>query len=58
MSGAGPASTDVEDIRDQVYALNESVQRQLEEADRRYMKLQEQHKKEKKQWSQRLQSLE
>ena len=39
MPGAGPAGTDPESIRDQVHALNESVQRQLEEADRRYMEL-------------------
>ena len=42
----------MEDIRDQVYALNESVQRQLKEADRKYMELQDQHKKEKEQWNQ------
>ena len=54
MSRVGPNSTDVEDIRDRVHALNESVQRQLEEADKRYIELQEWHKKEKEQWTQQL----
>ena len=39
MSRARLASADVEDIRDQVHALSELVQRQLEEVDRRYMEL-------------------
>ena len=52
VSRAGPAGTNVEDIHDRVHALNESVQSQLEEANRRYMDLQEQHKKDKEQWMQ------
>ena len=40
MSRVGLAGTDVEDIHDRVHALNELVQKQLEEADRRLMKLQ------------------
>ena len=34
VSGAGPVGIDPESIRNQVHALNKSVQRQLEEADR------------------------
>ena len=41
MSGAGLTGIDVEDICDQVHALNESVQKQLEEVDMRYMELHE-----------------
>ena len=37
--GARSAEIDLESIRDQVNALNELVQRQLEEVDRRYMEL-------------------
>ena len=33
MFGAGPTSIDVDEICDRVHTLNESVQRQLEEAD-------------------------
>ena len=47
MFRAGPAGIDPESIRDQVHALNESVQRQLEEANRRYMELYEFHKRDK-----------
>ena len=47
VSKVGAVETDAKDIRGQVYALNESVQRQLEEADRRYMELYECHKKDK-----------
>ena len=54
ISGARPVGTDVVDIRDQVYALNESVQKQLKEADRRYMELHERHEKEKEQWTQHM----
>ena len=43
--GAGPAGTNSESIRDQVYALNELVQRQLEEVDKRYMELYQCHKR-------------
>ena len=39
VSGVGPAGTEVEDIHDRVHTLNESVQRQLEEAVRRCMEL-------------------
>ena len=52
ISGARPVEIDMKDIRDQVYILNESVQRQLEEADRRYMELYERHKRDKEQWMQ------
>ena len=38
---AGLVRIDVEDILDWVHALNESVQKQLEELDRRYMELYE-----------------
>ena len=58
ISGVGLASIDVEDLRNRVHALNESVQRQLEEANRSYMELQEQHEREKKQLNQQLQSME
>ena len=56
MSGVGPARTSAKDIRDRVYALNESVQRQLEEADMTYMELYERHKRDKEQWMQQMQS--
>ena len=36
-----------EDIHDRLHALNESVQRQLKEADRRYMELYERHERDK-----------
>ena len=45
MSGVGLVETDLESIHDQVHAMNESVQRQLEEADRRYMELCEHHER-------------
>ena len=51
VSGAGPAGTDMEFIHDQVHALNKSVQRQLEEANRRYMELYERHERDKQQWT-------
>ena len=51
MSGAGSANTNVENICDQVHALNKSLQKQFEETDKRYMELQEQQEKEKEQWS-------
>ena len=38
---------DVEDIYDQVHTLNELVQTQLEEANRRYLELEERHEREK-----------
>ena len=38
-SSVSGAEIDANDIHDQVHALNESVQRQLEEPDRRYMEL-------------------
>ena len=47
MSGVRPDGTDVEDIRDRVHALNESMQKQLEKANRRYMELYERHEKDK-----------
>ena len=58
MSKVEPVSTDAEEIHDLVHVLNESVKRQLEKSDKEYMKLQEQHKKEKGQWNQQLQSME
>ena len=39
VSRVGPTGTDSKFIHDQVHALNESVQRQLEEPDSRYMEL-------------------
>ena len=45
VSGVGLARIDPESICDQVHALNELVQRQLEEADRRYMKLYQRHER-------------
>ena len=56
--GAGLAGTNVEVIHGRVYALNESVQRQLEEADKWYMELQEWHEREKEHLNQQLQSME
>ena len=47
MSGVGPAGTDLESICDQVHALNESMQRQLEEANLRYIELYERHERDK-----------
>ena len=58
VSRVEPAGTNVENIHDRVHALNESVQRQLEEADRRYMELYELHEKDKEQWIQQMQSME
>ena len=52
------ARTDPKSIRNQVHALNESVQRQLEEADWRYMELYECHERDKQQWLQQIQSME
>ena len=54
MSGVGPISMDVEDIRDLVHILNQSMQRQVKEADQRYMELQEWHEKAKEQLNQQL----
>ena len=51
MSGAGSVNTNVENICDQVHALNESLQKQLEEINKKYIELQEQQEKEKEQWS-------
>ena len=45
--GARPARNYTEDIRDWVHALNESMQRQLEEADKRHMEMNQQHKRDK-----------
>ena len=47
MFKARVAGIDAEDIRDQVHTLNELVQRQLKEADKRYMELYERHEKDK-----------
>ena len=58
MSRARLARTNTEDIRNQVHALTELVQRQFEEADRRYMELNERHKRDKEQWTQQIQSME
>ena len=44
VSGPRLVGTDPESIRDQVHALNESVQRQLEEVDMRYMELYDRHR--------------
>ena len=49
MSGVRLTGIDAEDTRNQVHALNESVQRQLEEANRRYMELYERHERDKEQ---------
>ena len=56
--GAGPTGTNVEDIHDRVHALNELVQKQLEEANMSYMELHKRHEKENKQWMQHMQSME
>ena len=45
--GAGLTITDMEDIHNQVHAMNESVHKQLKKADRRYMELHKRHEKEK-----------
>ena len=37
VSRVGPTGTDAKNIHGQVHVLNETVQRQLEEADKRYM---------------------
>ena len=58
LSRAGTVGIDIKDIGDRVHALNESVQRQLEEADRRYMELYEHHERDKEQWTQQMQSIE
>ena len=50
MSGAGPAGTDPESIRGQVHTLNESVYRQFEKVDKRYMQLCELQERDKQQW--------
>ena len=52
MSRARLARTNTEDIRNQVHALTELVQRQFEEADKRYIELNERHKRDKEQWTQ------
>ena len=51
VSGVGPAETDSKSIRDQVHRKNDSVQRQLEEADTRYIELYERHERDKQQWT-------
>ena len=56
-SEVGPARTNMEDLCDRVNALNESVQKQLEEAYRRYMELHERHEKENEEWRQQIQSM-
>ena len=58
ISEAGPVRSDPKAIHDQVHALNESVQRQLEEANRRYMELYQCHERDTQQWRQQLQSME
>ena len=58
MLGARLPGTDTEDICGQVYALNESVQRQLEQADRRYIELYERHERNKEQRMQQIQFME
>ena len=50
VSGARPAGTDPEFICDQVHVLNESVQRQFEETDRRYMELYQRHERDMQNW--------
>ena len=45
VSGAGPAGIDPKAICDQIHALNELVQRQLKEVDRRYMELYQRHER-------------
>ena len=47
-----------ENIRGQVHALNESVQRQLEEANKRYMELYVCYKRDKEQQTQQIQFIE
>ena len=51
MYGVRPARTNTEEICDRVHALNESMQMQLKEADRRYMELCECHERHKEQCS-------
>ena len=43
--GAKLTGTDSESIHDQIHALNELVQTQLEEADKRYMELCQHHER-------------
>ena len=50
----GLARIDAKDIHNQVHALNESVQRQLEEANRRYMELYEHPERDEEQWTQQI----
>ena len=45
---------DFAQIHDRVHALNESAQKQLEEADKRYMKLYEWHERDMEQWTQQI----
>ena len=54
VSRVGPVGTDLKPIRDHVHALNESAQRQLDEADRKYIELYECHKRDKQQWTQQI----
>ena len=58
VSRVGPTEIDVENIWDLVHTLKKSVQRQLEEANSRYMDLNKRHEKEKKEWRQQMQSME
>ena len=55
ISGTGPAGIDADDIHYQAHVLNKSVQRQLEEADRKYIELYWRHEKDK---GQQMQSTE
>ena len=54
VSEIGPTKTDVEDICDQVHALNESVQRQFKEVNKRYMDLYQRHERDKEQQTQQM----
>ena len=58
VSRTGSAGTDVEDIRHWVHGLNELVQKQLEDTNRRYIELYERHEKDKEQRMQQMQSME
>ena len=57
MSRARPARINADDIHNRVHALNKSVQRQLKDANRRYMELYEWHERDKEQWTQQMQSV-
>ena len=52
------AGTNLESIHNQVHALNEFVQKLLEEADKRYMELYQCHERDTQQWRQQLQTME